>query len=336
MKTYKSTQIFISENIMSANFLQKTLLPLAISCALISSLPADEIASPAIPGVVDAGAKLEFIKEGLSGTEGPIALPDGSLIFTETNANRLTRIAADNSLSTFLENTNGANGLAFTPGGELIAAQTLNTKVGIIYPPGKEKTLAENFEGNAFQRPNDLVLAKNGNIYFTDSGTRPTPENPNPPASKPGLFNISAKGELKRIANDIERPNGVQLSTDEKTLYVANTNGEHILAYNIAADGSISGKRNFAKLAGWSQTDNVWSSGADGLAVDNDGRLYVASNAGVEIFSNKGEALGTIPVPKKPQNLAFAGSDKKTLYIVGRGVAYKINLKTSGFTGRIK
>jgi gluconolactonase len=289
--------------------------------------------------VTAGGAPIHFIKEGFDGTEGPIAAADGSgsLLFTETKANRITRIAPDDTISTFLENTNGANGLAFNSNGELYAAQTLKTRVGIIYPQGKEKTLTENFEGVAYQRPNDLVLAKNGGVYFTDSGTRPSKENPTPPASTPGVYYISAEGAVKRIANDIKRPNGIQLSTDEKVLYVANTDGEYILAYDVAADGSVGNKINFAKLAGWGKTETgELSSGADGLAVDAKGRLYVASSAGIEVFSDKGDALGVIPLPKKPQNLAFAGKDKKTLYAVGRGAAYKVAVLTPGFEGRAK
>jgi gluconolactonase len=141
---------------------------------------------------------------------------------------------------------------------------------------------------------------------------------------------------LRRIASDIERPNGIQLSPDEKVLYVANTLGEHVLAYDIAADGALGPRRNFARLAGWTKTDAGYSSGADGLAVDAKGRLYVASNVGIEVFSAAGVALGTIPLPKKPQNLAFAGTDKKSLYVVGRGSAYKISVLTPGFAGRAK
>ncbi len=101
-------------------------------------------------------------------------------------------------------------------------------------------------------------------------------------------------------------------------------------------DGSISNRRNFAKLDGWKNEDNVWSSGADGLAIDDSDRLYVASNSGIEVFNAKGEALGIIVLPKKPQNIAFAGTDKKTLYAVGRGSAYKIPLIAQGFKGRAK
>jgi gluconolactonase len=323
---------------MSFNSLQKSLIPLAIAMALIGPAQADDTVSKAIPGIADAGAKVQLIKEGFNGTEGPITLPDGSLIFTETTANKITKIDANNNTSTFLENTNGANGLAFSAKGELYAAQTANTRVGIIYPQGKEKTLTDKFEGKAYQRPNDIVLAKNGGVYFTDSGTRPSKENPNPPLSDAGVYYISPTGTVTRLIypEDIERPNGIQLSPDEKTLYVADTAGEYVISFKIPADGSISQRKDFAKLKGWSQTDNVWSSGADGLAIDAKGDVYAVSNLGIEVFSSQGKPLGIIPVPKKPQNIAFAGKDKKTLYIVGRGSAYKIALKTPGFAGRAK
>jgi len=304
--------------------------------AFAAVVQAEDPVTPAIPGVSAGGVIIELIKDGFKGTEGPIGYSDGSLLFTETNENRIVRIAPDNTVSTFLENSNGANGLALNAGGEIIAVQTLKPQVGIVYPADKQKVFAENFEGVAFQRPNDVVLHKSGGIYFTDSGTRPTKENPNPPASHPGVFYISPTGELKRLANDVDRPNGIQLNKDETVLYVANTLGEHVLAYDIAADGSISNRRNFAKLDGWKNEENVWSSGADGLAIDDNDRLYVASNSGIEVFDAKGDALGVIALPKKPQNIAFAGTDKKTLYAVGRGSAYRIPLIAQGFKGRAK
>lgn len=289
----------------------------------------------AIAGVVNAGTKVEFIKEGFEGTEGPIGLPDGSALFTETRANRITRIAPDGSISSYLENSNGSNGLAFNKDGKLVSVQNLKPRVGIVYPAGQEKVLAEQYEGKPFQRPNDLVIGKQAGIYFTDIGV--APKNPNDEAARPAVYHIKADGTLARVASDIERPNGVQLSPDEKTLYVANTAGEYIVAYDLAADGSASNRRNFAKLASFQKNDQgAFSSGADGLAVDAEGRLYVASNAGIEVFDAQGKTLGVIPVPHKPQNLAFAGKDKKTLYIVGRGAAYKVALLTPGYGGRAK
>lgn len=303
-----------------------------------ASAQAQESVGRAIPGVVAAGAKIELIKEGFNGTEGPVALPDGSLAFTETTANRITRIAADGTTSPFLENSNGSNGLGFNARGELISVQVADTRVGVVHPEGRKRTLADSFEGLPFGRPNDLVVDKRGGVYFTDSGANVPPgQAPSTkPVAKPAVYYISPEGALQRLAHDIERPNGIQLSPDEKVLYVANTLGEHVLAYDVAADGKLGARRNFARLAGWSKTDTGYSSGADGLAVDETGRLYVATNAGIEVFGSSGEALGAIALPRKPQNLAFAGIDKKTLYIVGRGAAYRIATQTAGYAGRAK
>jgi gluconolactonase len=310
-----------------------------VACSSVSTPSAPVSVSgsvtPAIAGVVAAGTPIELLKEGFKGTEGPVALRDGSLIFTETQANRITRIAADGSTTTFLDNSNGSNGLGFTANGDLYAVQVLNPRVGIIAPPSRAKTLADQFDGKPFGRPNDLVVDKQGGVYFTDSGVFQTKPD-QAPTAKPAVYHIPPGGVLRRIASDIERPNGIQLSPDEKVLYVANTLGEHVLAYDIAADGTLGPRRNFARLAGWSKTDTGYASGADGLAVDANGRLYVASNVGIEVFSAAGVALGSIPLPKKPQNIAFAGTDKKSLYVVGRGSAYKIAVLTPGFAGRAK
>ena len=227
--------------------------------------------TPAIKGVVNADTKIELIKEGFTGTEGPITLPDGSFIFTETPANRITRINPDDSISTFLDNSNGSNGLAFSASGDLYSVQVLNPRIGIVYPSEKAKVLVDQFEGKPFGRPNDIVLDKQGRIYFTDSGSPNPAENQRTAVNKPAVYRVTQNGSIQRIANDIERPNGIQLSPDERVLYVANTWGEHILAYDINADGSVGPRRNFAKLDGFRKTDTGYSSGADGLAVDAEG-----------------------------------------------------------------
>jgi gluconolactonase len=298
-----------------------------------SSSHADGLSTPAIDGVVAAGTAIELIKEGFQGTEGPIALPDGSVIFTEGQANRITRISADNSIASYLENSGGANGLAFNSSGELVAVQTTKPGIAVIAPADKARVLVDNYEGTPLNRPNDLVVDKRGGVYFTDPGARPEPGKP---ATKTAIYYLSPNGKLTQLATDIERPNGIQLSPHEKTLYVANTYGEHVLAYDVKADGTVGERRNFAKLEGFTKNEQGWTSGADGLAVDAKGRLYVASAAGVQVFDAKGKALGVIPLPKAPQNLAFAGKDKKTLYVVGRGSAYRIATLTSGYTGRAK
>jgi gluconolactonase len=297
--------------------------------------PATDTIAPDIAGVVAGGTKITVVKEGFDGTEGPIALPDGSVVFAETNASRITRIDKGNKVTTFLENTNGSNGLAFDSGGRLISVQTTpgRTGVGVIYPKGSEATLASNFEG----RPNDLTVDKKGGAYFTVPTAIAQPGGA-PPATPfvPAVYYIAPGGTAVRVADGIELPNGILLSRDERTLYINNTRGEYLLAFDVQPDGQLRNRRNFAKDEGVTRADAGVASGADGLAVDNDGRLYAATAVGVQVFSAQGRHLGTIPVSRSPQNLAFAGPDKKTLYIVGRGAAYKVQMLAQGFLGRAK
>jgi gluconolactonase len=298
--------------------------------------PPTETVAPNIPGVVAAGTKVQVIKDGFEGTEGPVALPDGSVIFT--NAAHITKIDKDNNVSNFLDNSNLPNALAFDSKGRLIAVMTAKgkTSISVVYPKGSETVLADNVGGKPFGRPNDLAVDKKGGVYFTDPGPNPQQIADGWIATPPVVYYMSSGGKPVKIAEGIERPNGIQMSPDEKTLYVNNTNGEYLLAFDIQADGSVRNRRNFAKYEGVTKNQNGVVSGADGLAVDNDGRVYAATAVGVQVFSPKGEHLGTIPMSRSPQNLAFAGPGKKTLYVVGRGVAFKIQTQTEGVKGRAK
>jgi gluconolactonase len=302
--------------------------------------PATDSVTPAIAGVCAAGTKVVAIKSGFQGTEGPLGMPDGSLIFTETQANRITRIAADGTTSTFLENTNGSNGLGWDAKGRLISVQTTpgQAKIGVIYPKGAEAVLSDNFDGKPFGRPNDLVVSSKGGVYFSEPGPNVTPGAPPPSTSPlpPAVYYVPPGQKAIKVAEGIERPNGITLSRDEKTLYVNNTSGEYLLAFDVKPDGTLANRRNFAKYDGVTTGAAGVNSGADGLVIDDAGRVYAATSTGVQIFDPKGALLGTIPLSRAPQNLAFAGKDKKTLYVVGRGAAFKVDLMTAGFKGRGK
>ena len=317
-------------------------LTVAVSAAAQQPPPpaGTDTVTTAIAGVVKAGVTVKVIKSGFTGTEGPIGMPDGSLIFTETQANRITKIDANDQTSTFLENTNGSNGLAWDAKGRLISVQTTPGKaqIGAIYPKGSEATITAAFEGKPYGRPNDLVVSKAGHVYFSEPGPNPTPgEAPAAPPLPPAVYHVAPDGKVTRVAEGIARPNGIMLSPDEKTLYVNNTNGTAIVAFDVAADGSTSNRRDFARYSKVSTGANgVPNSGADGLAVDSEGRLYACTNAGVEVFSPQGELLGVIPISLQPQNLAFAGKDKRTLYVVGRGSAWRVPLDAQGYAGRAK
>jgi gluconolactonase len=258
------------------------------------------------------------IKDGFEGTEGPVTLPDGSVIFTEARASRITKIDKDDKVSTFLENTNGSNGLGFDSKGRLISTQAL--AVGVIYPKGSEAVLAGPYEG----RPNDLVISSKDGIYFT-----------HPSAKPPAVYYIPPGGTAV-VAAEMSSPNGISLSPDEKTLYVADSHGDHLVAFDVQPDGSLTNRRNFGQFVGVTQGENGFNSNADGIAVDSESRVYVGTLQGVQVFSPQGKHLGLIPISQRPQNLAFAGPDKRTLYIAGQGAVYRLQMLSQGYKGRAK
>lgn len=288
-------------------------------------LTGQKLVTAALPGVFAPDTRIEIVREGFEGTEGPISLSDGSILFTENRADRIVRIAPDNSFATYLEKTGSANALAVKASGELVAVQTAPSGIAVLQPA--YAPLATRAGEGPFNRPNDLAVSKAGHVYFTDPGPALQPgQTPGPTA----VYWLDAKGEAHPIARDIRRPNGIALSPDEKTLYVANTGGERLVAFTVRADGSVADRRDFAKLDGLRDTPTGPSSGADGITVDAAGRVYVATTAGVQIFSPLGEPLGIVPLPKAPQNLAFGGPERSHLYVVGRGTVYRIQTLTRG------
>ena len=301
--------------------------------------PATDTVAPGIPGVVARGTPVHVIKDGFNGSEGTITLPDGSVIFSETTANRTIKIDKDDNVSIFLENTNGSNGMFFDGEGRLFVTQVPfgTGGIAIIYPPAAKRTLINSYEGKPFGRANDLTVDKKGGVYFTDSANAA----PMPPGGVPlpaALYYLPPSATTPiQLLTDVAFPNGVVLSRDETRLYLNNTNGEYMLAFDVQPDGSPKNRRNFAKYAGVTpNAAGVPVSGADGLTIDGQGRLYAACTDGVEVFSPQGQHLGTIPTPRPPQNLSFAGTDKQTLYVVGRGVASKVRMLAQGIKERAR
>jgi gluconolactonase len=277
-----------------------------------------------IPGVIKGGTKVVLLRDGFMGTEGVIAGPDGSVLFTEQDADRIIRVDPNDRISTYLENTNRTIGLAYDPKNRLIGAQSRDPKIAVLAPEPRT-VLADTFEGQMLVRPNDLVIDRKGGIYFTDPLGNPQQRFREPPAGRtPLLFYIRPDGSLMKLTEEVTNPNGVQLSPDEKTLYA--TNGQTIMRFDVQPDGSVTNGRVFAQ------------SGGDGLAIDTEGRLYSAVGAvqGIRVFAPDGTDLGTIPVGTRPQSVGFAGRDKRTLYIVGQGALYKTQTIAQGIQHRAK
>ena len=330
-------------------------LQTAYVAARAQALRAPVVAGAAvdIPGVVKGGTPIERIVTGYDGLDDPIGLADGTLVFSEPGARRLHRLnTRTNQASVLVADSNESHGVTEDARGRLISAQAWygSTRIGVIYPPESRAVLADTYEGRPFSRPNDAIVASNGGVYFTEPGLTVQQAEalvkqlgrPLEPQLPPAVYYIPPGGRAIRIEDKMIRPNGIQLSRDQKTLYVSDSNGAEIIAWDIQPDGLVRNRRAFGSLTGRSTRDNGLGgirTFADGMTIDNDGRLYVATGGGVEVLSEQGRHLGTIPIKCPPadcQNLAFSGPGKRTLYVAGAGSLYKIEMIARGFAGRPK
>jgi gluconolactonase len=325
------------------------------TAARAQALQAPAVAGAAvdIPGVVKGGTPIERILTGYNGLDDPIGLTDGTLVFSEPGARRLHRMNTRTSeASVLVADSNESHGVTEDARGRLISAQAWygSTRIGVVYPPESRAVLADAYEGKPFSRPNDVIVASNGGIYFTEPGLTVQQAEalvkqlgrPLEPQLPPAVYYIPPGGRAIRIEDKMIRPNGIQLSRDQKTLYASDSNGADIIAWDIQADGLVRNRRVFGSLTGRSPRDNGLGgirTFADGMTIDNDGRLYVATGGGIEVLSEQGRHLGTIPVrcpPADCQNLAFSGPGKRTLYVGGAGSLYKVEMIARGFSGRAK
>jgi len=306
-------------------------------------------ASPEIAGVIKGGTQPQVIATGLDGADDPIWLPEIGLVFTEPNANRIVRLSGTDTLTTFVGGLRHPLGMTFDREGRLISLQSEAgyTGVRVVWPAGKEAALADRFQGLPFSRPNGIVSDRKGGVYISDPGLAPAQEaelRKTQARLPPAVYYVPRGGEPIQVADGIARPNGVHLSRDEKTLYVNDTNGIESFAFDVLPDGRLSNRRVFATYAGRTPplgaVDGI-ASGADDLVIDNDGRVYAITAAGIEVFTEAGQPLGVIPVTCTPtgarcQALAFGGPDKRTLYVASNGTLLRIQMLAQGFTGRAK
>ena len=296
--------------------------------------------APDIAGVIKGGTLPEIVVRGLRSADDPLWLPNIGLVFTESQNNRVVRLGDDDQVTTFVGDLQGPLGMTLDRQGRLISLQTRAGVAGprVIWPAGKEMVLADSFEGRPFGRPNDIVSDRKGGVYFSDLGPRPTP----PGGLSPAVYYVPPGGAPIRVADDISRPNGVQLSRDEQTLYVNDTGGIQSYAFDVRPDGRLANRRVFATYVGRDRSIPATAppvSNADGLAIDDDGRVYALTEAGIEVVSSTGQHLGVIPVwciTRRCQNLTFGGPEKKTLYVAGGGTLVRIPMLARGFGGRAK
>lgn len=325
------------------------LTPVEVEAAIATPYPAiGEILAYA-EGAEDLfapGARIEKLTDDLFvWSEGPVWVPSmQAVLFSDVPENTIYKWSERGAVEVFLMPSGydgpptdafreaGSNGLILGPDGSLLMGDHGNRAIASVDLETKEKTLlATEFEGNRFSSPNDLVLAGDGAIFFTDppyglagidaSPLKETPVN--------GVYRRAPDGSISLVDGALTRPNGVILSPDGTVLYVAQSDPEAalILAYDVAADGSVSNKRVFADLTEF--VGEGMPGLPDGMAMDVEGRLYATGPGGVRVFSPEGEVLALISTGTAAANVTF-GEDGYTLFITSGDFLARVRLATKG------
>jgi len=264
---------------------------------------------------LDPESEWELVGQGYKFTEGPAVDKQGNVYFTDVRDNKLYKIGADGKPAVFKEDVGGISGLMFGDDGTLYACQNGRKRIVAYSPDGTEKILAEGINSN------DLAVTKNGNIYFSD-----------PPDKQVWL--IDSKGN-RRVVYDgkgIDFPNGVRLSPDQSLLLVADTRGKWVWSFQIQADGSLANEQAFYHLE---TPDDSSMSGADGMTLDTDGFLYVATKLGIQICDPPGRVMGIINKPWLGglSNVVLGGADMQMMYVTAGDKVYRRHIRHKGAVG---
>ncbi len=264
------------------------------------------------------------VKGDFQFTEGPTKTPDGSLYFTDIPAESIFKLTTAGEVELFLKPSGFANGLMYGGRNRLLACQMAGQLAEINLADKSVTVLADKYKDKRFNACNDLVIDKQGGIYFTDPRYRA----PEPwPQGTEAFYYRALDGTVTRLGEDLSAPNGIILSPDEKTLYVVPSMQRQIMAYSISEPGKLGERKIFSELK---QIGANTNQGGDGLTVDSLGNLYITSALGVQVFSPNGKLLGIIEVPEHPANVTFGGPENKTLYITARTGLYKCEMKVAG------
>ena len=279
--------------------------------------------------LVAPGAQVEKIGEGMKFTEGPVWLPDRSiLVFSDIPNSKWMQWSEAKGLSVYRDSQQ-ANGNIIDEQGRIIACQHAARNVVRLEADGSQTVLADRFDGKRFNSPNDAALRSDGSLWFTDP-----PWGLEGPAELPGhwVFRLDLKsGKVEPVIKDLAMPNGIVFSPDEKRLYVADTGGHpkhpdpafhklpaSIRCYEIDAAGGL-GKM-------------VWTidAGSDGMAMDRMGNLYTTHGKHVIVYDPSGKERERIEFPEGPANCTFGGDDGQTLFVTARTSLYRIRMKVAG------
>ncbi|MCI0535207.1 MAG: SMP-30/gluconolactonase/LRE family protein, partial [Verrucomicrobiales bacterium] len=259
----------------------------------------------------EAAGSPEKVATGFQIAEGP-AWDGESLHFSDVPRSRILRLGSDGEANTVRSDTRWGAGLAFDSKRRLIICEVMGRRVTRVEKDGTEKILAESYEGKKLNGPNDLAVDAKDGIYFTDPLFMNKDKREQ---DKEAVYYIGPAGKLLRVADDLERPNGIALAGDGKMLLVADSAKSKLRAYPVKDDGTLGDGRDFGPVTG-----------PDGVKVDLDGKVYAAARTGIAVWDASGKRLGTLKVPVPPTSLAFGDVDRRMMYITTPPSVYKIRI----------
>lgn len=270
--------------------------------------------------IIADNAKTILISKQFSFTEGPAVDQTGNVFFTDQPNDKIWKYDTNGHLSVFLDKSGRSNGLYFDQKGNLIACADEKDELWSISPKGKITVLIKDFKGKRLNGPNDLWVDAKGGIYITDPyyqrdyWTRKKPDM----EGQMVYYLPKGKKELKIVADDLKKPNGIIGTPDGKYLFVADIEGNKTYKYEIKADGSLTNRQVFTEK------------GSDGMTMDNRGNIYLVGN-GVTIFNPQGEQIEHIDIPAKwTANVCFGGKNKDELFITASEGIYVLKMKVKG------
>jgi gluconolactonase len=301
--------------------------------------------APGLERLIAPDARIEKLGEGFRWSEGPVWIEEGRyLLFSDVPANKMYRWSEADGVSVFLDPSGydgpptpafrepGSNGLIPGPKGTILMADHGNRAIARLDLATKKKTfLATHFQGKRFSSPNDLVLARDGTIYFTDPPYGLDGLNKSPLKEIPfnGVYRLDPDGTVTLVDDSMSFPNGIILSPDERTLYVANSDPERPIwmAFSLDGQGRVTGKRVFADVSADAKAGLPGL--PDGMAIDVAGNLFATGPGGVHVFAPDGSRLGRIDTGTAVANCAF-GEDGRTLFLASNNMLARVRTKTKG------
>ncbi|WP_221929981.1 SMP-30/gluconolactonase/LRE family protein [Fodinibius sediminis] len=298
---------------------------------------------PELAELLDPESRLEVLGTGYAWSEGPLWVPEHQfLLFSDIPNNVVYKWKETEGISEYLKPSGytgqrerggemGSNGLIIGRDGSLLLAQHGDRRIArmdapLTDPAPRFVTLADSFQNKKINTPNDLVQHSNGSIYFTDPpyGFEQQGDDPAQELGFQGVYRLSPEGNLTLVTDELDRPNGVALSPDEKTLYVGNSSGTNPLwmAFDVDEDGHTSNGRIF--LEPREVVDQP--GGPDGMDVDAQGNIYSTGPGGVWVITPDANVLGIIKTGRATSNCTL-GNDGKMLYITADDYLLRLPLK---------